>query len=144
MLFRSDVAQKKSKARKAQPPKRKSIFDIDMSKEKKISEETLDEAGLGDAARLAHSMTGKEKALFKAGAKGSILSALRFKRSISKKQAQAAKDANEKEAEQKAVDTPTEKKDGVVSKTVKAIGRGAARSVGSVTSDLADIGTRHL
>ena len=136
-----DVAQKKSKARKAQPPKRKSIFDIDMSKEKKISEETLDEAGLGGAAKFVHSMSDKEKQLFKAGAKGSILSALRFKRSMSKKQAQAAK---EKEAESKSVDTPTEKKDGVVRKTAKAIGRGASRSVGSVASDLADIGTRHL
>ena len=97
-----DVAQKKSKARKAQPPKRKSMFDIDMSKEKKISEETLDEAGLGDAAKIVHSLSDKEKALFKAGKKGSILSALRFRRAMSQKQAQAAKEAET--AQSKTVD----------------------------------------
>ena len=131
-----DVAQKKSKARKAQPPKRKSIFDIDMSKEKKISEETLDEAGLGDAAKIVHSLSDKEKALFKAGKKGSILSALRFRRAMSQKQAQAAKEAET--AQSKTVDAPEEKKDGVVRKAVKSV-------VGSkLVSDLADIGSRHL
>ena len=131
-----DVAQKKSKARKAQPPKRKSIFDIDMSKEKKISEETLDEAGLGDAAKIVHSLSDKEKALFKAGKKGSILSALRFRRAMSQKQAQAAKEAET--AQSKTVDAPEEKKDGVVRKAVKSV------VDSKLVSDLADIGSRHL
>ena len=131
-----DVAQKKSKARKAQPPKRKSIFDIDMSKEKKISEETLDEAGLGDAAKIVHSLSDKEKALFKAGKKGSILSALRFRRAMSQKQAQAAKEAET--AQSKTVDAPEEKKDGVIRKAVKSV------VDSKLVSDLADIGSRHL
>ena len=124
------------KVGKVKSPKRKSIFDIDMSKEKKISEETLDEAGLGDAAKIVHSLSDKEKALFKAGKKGSILSALRFRRAMSQKQAQAAKEAET--AQSKTVDAPEEKKDGVIRKAVKSV-------VGSkLVSDLADIGSRHL
>ena len=159
-----DVAQKKSKARKAQPPKRKSIFDIDMSKEKKISEETLDEAGLGDAARLAHSMTDKEKALFKAGRKGSILAALKFKRSIGQKKAPSSapqastyqrpgmikRNINTLMGQEPGhVDerTPEEKlkqKGGRGGKAIRAVGKGLGRAAGSIASDLADIGTRHL
>ena len=113
---------------------------------------------------LPISMTDKEKALFKAGKKGSILAALRFKRSIGQKQAPSTtpqtstykrpgmlkRNINTLMGQEPGhVDdrTPEEKlkqKGGRGGKAVRAVGKGLGRALGSITSDLADIGTRHL
>lgn len=54
-------------------------------KKKKVSEETLDEAGLGDAARIVHSMTGGEKKLFKSATAGNMADALKLRASMKNK-----------------------------------------------------------
>ena len=137
--YREEKASEKKKEEK------KSWFPkIDMKKEKKISEETLDEAGLGDAARIVRSLSPEQKKLFMSGKKGNILSALKFRRSIA---------TRKKESEQPEATPPetreTEPKKGIIRKTGKfvaknVLGPTVGRGLSSLASDLSSIGTSKL
>lgn len=69
--YREERASEKKKEetktdkRPPSPPKVSKAPRIDMSKERRIGEETLDEAGLGFGAQAAHGMSPAEKTVFK-------------------------------------------------------------------------------
>jgi len=111
----SDATKKYREERKAEKKKeeKKSWFPkIDMKKEKKISEETLDEAGLGDAARIVRSLSPEQKRLFKSGKKGNILAALKFRRSVA---------ANKKASEEPKDQEPEYKRPGMIKRNINTL-----------------------
>lgn len=67
--------ERMEKEKEKTPSKKRSAPKIDMSKERRIGEEALDEAGLGYGARVAHTLSPDEKMLFKSARSGDFRSA---------------------------------------------------------------------
>lgn len=119
----------------------------DMKKEKKISEETLDEAGLGNAAKFVHSMSAQEKQQYKDAMKGGIGAALRFRKSVSARQKAAdpkyqkpgldPKAAKNRESFDKWIASGDRARSGGRNiDAAKAVGSGLAKGVGAFTKEL--------
>lgn len=156
------------KVGKVKPPKQRSVFDIDMSKEKKISEDTM-----ANAARIMDTLRSR-------GIKGNIsrasLKRLRKSKSSYDPLKQAEKFAkNKPEQPEPEKETSTYKRPGMLKRNIntlmghepghvdtrtpeeklyskggrggkaaRTIGKAGLRAVGSLARDLTDIGTSNL
>jgi hypothetical protein len=87
---------------------------IDMTKEKKIKEETLDEAGLGDAAKIAHDPSWGERNSFK---KKILTKTFMKLRGVGRAERKGLDKKQEPETETKAAETKTKEKKVKVKKT---------------------------
>ena len=161
------------KVGKVKPPKQRSVFDIDMSKEKKISEDTIDEDTMANAARIMDTLRSR-------GIKGNIsrasLKRLRKSKSSYDPLKQAEKFAkNKPEQSEPEKETSTYKRPGMLKRNIntlmghepghvdtrtpeeklyskggrggkaaRTIGKAGLRAVGRLARDLTDIGTSNL
>lgn len=124
----------------------------DMKKEKRIGEETLDEAGLGAAARLAHDpswtpelRSGFRAALAKRRENRRQQSSADYQRpGLIKRNINTAMGRDPGYVDKRTPEEKMMKKGGRVGKVARGTVKGVARGVGQVAKDLADIGTSNL
>lgn len=100
--------------------KKKIPLPTDKKKEKKIAEDTLDEAGLGAAAKLVHSMTPQQKQQFQTAMKGDIGAAMKFKKSILARHKEQEPEPEAKAAGKKKT-TPALKRPNILKRNINTL-----------------------
>ncbi len=104
------------KVGKVKPPKRRSVFDIDMSKEKKINEDTIDEDTMSDAARIMDTLRSKS---IRGSISRAYLKKLRRSKSSYDPLKQAEKFAKNKPEPEK--ETSTYKRPGMLKRNINTL-----------------------
>ena len=116
----------------------------------KVSEEALDEAGLGDAARFVHTLTPQQKQQYKDAMGGSIGSAWKLQRSIARKSKQSKEKSryadtpggrNREKFDKIAANNPP---GGAVVGATKLVGSGITKAAKALGTELGSIGFSNL